>query len=48
MHKIYSLVTLMTFTSGIVRFSAFNHELVDVCQILQALVMMKVKTIKKA
>jgi len=33
----------MTFTSGLVRFSAFDHKLVDVCQTLQTLVMMKVK-----
>jgi len=41
MHVIYSLVTLMTFTSGLVRFSALSHKLVDVCQTFQALVMMK-------
>jgi hypothetical protein len=33
----------MTFVSGLVRFSAFNRKLVDVCQTLIALVMMKVK-----
>lgn len=44
---IYSLVTLMTFTSGLVRFSALSHKLVDVCQTFQALVMMKVFFLKK-